>query len=145
MVRNANISVNVPRNDSSRRDGRTRDTRERIHTVALELFLSQGFAKTTMQDIADQLALTKAALYYHFPTKRDLIRSVVQPAMADINDFLTEMRRLGAPRRELLERFFDINSPTARCSSRSRLIHPGWPRWTWTAGFRGWRRPSRSC
>lgn len=93
----------------SRRDGRTRDTRERIHTVALELFISQGFAKTTMQDIADQLGLTKAALYYHFPTKRDLIRSVVQPAVDDVNRFLTEMRNQGVPRQELLERFFDLN------------------------------------
>jgi AcrR family transcriptional regulator len=94
---------------AQRRDGRTRDTRERIHAIALELFISQGFAKTTMQDIADQLGLTKAALYYHFATKRDLIRSVVQPAVDDVDRFLTEMQDQDVPRRELLERFFDLN------------------------------------
>lgn len=92
-----------------RRDGRTRDTRERIHVVALELFVSQGFAQTTMQDIADQLGLTKAALYYHFPTKSDLVRSVVQPAIDEIIHFLSEARQRPVPPRELLERFFDLN------------------------------------
>ncbi|WP_317494143.1 TetR/AcrR family transcriptional regulator [Haloechinothrix sp. LS1_15] len=92
-----------------RRDGRVRDTRERIHTVALDLFISRGFAKTTMQDIADELGLTKAALYYHFPTKQALVRSVVQPAVDEVNHFLAQAREQGVPRRELLERFFDIN------------------------------------
>jgi AcrR family transcriptional regulator len=92
-----------------RRDGRTRDTRQRIHGVALELFLEKGFAQTTMQDIADRLGLTKAALYYHFPTKSDLIRAVIQPSIADVERFLTEAREQALPTREVLERFFDIN------------------------------------
>lgn len=96
-----------------RRDGRTRDTRERALAVALELFVTQGFSKTTLQDIADRLGLTKAALYYHFPTKADLVRSVVQPAVDDVDALLAEASgstsgsTLGS--RELLERFFDLN------------------------------------
>lgn len=93
----------------SRRDGRTTDTRERIHAVALDLFISQGFAQTTMQDIADRLGLTKAALYYHFPAKTDLVRSVVQPAIDQIYRFLAQMREHPVPPRELMERFFDLN------------------------------------
>ncbi|AYY14181.1 TetR/AcrR family transcriptional regulator [Actinobacteria bacterium YIM 96077] len=92
-----------------RRDGRTRDTRERIHGIALELFVTQGFANTTMQDIADRLGLTKAALYYHFPTKRDLIRSILQPGIDDVEAFLSDTERETLSRREILERFFDLN------------------------------------
>ena len=93
----------------SRRDGRTRDTRERIHAVALELFVTQGFAATSMQDVADRLGLTKAAVYYHHPTKADLVRSVIQPAVDDVDDFLREAHDARPDRRELLERFFDLN------------------------------------
>ncbi|WP_163738108.1 TetR/AcrR family transcriptional regulator [Phytoactinopolyspora halotolerans] len=93
-----------------RRDGRVRDTRQRIHGIALELFVSQGFANTTMQDIADRLGLTKAALYYHFPTKHDLIRSVLQPGIDDVERFLSEMSaEAPSSQREILERFFDLN------------------------------------
>ena len=92
-----------------RRDGRTRDTRERVHEVALELFVTQGFGPTTLQDIADRLELTKAALYYHFPTKADLVRSVVQPAVDDVERLLAQAQRETMGPRELLERFFDLH------------------------------------
>jgi len=91
-----------------RRDGRSTDTRERIHEVALELFIRQGFSRTTLQDIADQLGLTRAALYYHHPSKDHLIASLVQPAKDDIDDFL-ERATPSTPTRELLEGFFDLN------------------------------------
>jgi AcrR family transcriptional regulator len=45
------------------------DTRERIQDVARELFASQGVQRTSLQDIADKLGLTKPALYYHFTSR----------------------------------------------------------------------------
>ena len=99
-----NGSQEVPR-----RDGRLRDTRERIHAIALDLFVTRGFAGTTMQDVADGLGLTKAAVYYHHPSKADLIRSVIQPAVDAVDGFLAEADRTPLGRRELLERFFDLN------------------------------------
>jgi AcrR family transcriptional regulator len=41
-------------------------TRARILAIALELFAEQGFAGTSVADIAGRLGTTKAALYYHF-------------------------------------------------------------------------------
>lgn len=99
----------MPDERPQRRDGRTRDTRERLHREAIKLFVEQGFARTTMQDIADRLGLTKAALYYHFPTKADLVRSVVQPAVDDVERMLSETERANLGAGELLERFFDVN------------------------------------
>ncbi len=46
--------------------------RERILDVALELFTEQGYEKTSLREIADRLGVTKAALYYHFPSKGDI-------------------------------------------------------------------------
>src|SRR5579871_4362760 len=48
-------------------------TRERILDVALDLFNEQGYDKTSLREIAEQLGVTKAALYYHFERKEDIL------------------------------------------------------------------------
>jgi AcrR family transcriptional regulator len=50
-----------------------RDTRQRILDVALELFINQGYDGTSLRQIAERLGVTKAALYYHFASKEDLL------------------------------------------------------------------------
>ncbi|MEY9889759.1 AcrR family transcriptional regulator [Catenulispora sp. MAP12-49] len=54
-------------------------TRERIQQVALELFVLHGYEKTSLREIADRLGITKAALYYHYASKQELLKSVTQP------------------------------------------------------------------
>ncbi|WP_326688773.1 MULTISPECIES: TetR/AcrR family transcriptional regulator [unclassified Streptomyces] len=54
------------------------NTRQRIQDVALKLFAEQGYEKTSLREIAEQLGVTKAALYYHFKTKEDLVSSIFQ-------------------------------------------------------------------
>jgi AcrR family transcriptional regulator len=48
-------------------------TRERILDVAQELFTRQGYDKTALRDIAERLHITKAALYYYFERKEDIL------------------------------------------------------------------------
>src|SRR6204780_2621097 len=48
-------------------------TRERILDIALELFTEHGYDKTSLREIADELGFTKAALYYHFERKEDIL------------------------------------------------------------------------
>lgn len=91
-----------------RRDGRTTDTRARILEVALQAFVERGFASTTLQDVADRLGLTKAALYYHFKSKEELVRAVMQPLVDDLLDYADTSRSPEITPRELLERYFDI-------------------------------------
>ncbi|MEN3613971.1 TetR/AcrR family transcriptional regulator [Plantactinospora sp. ZYX-F-223] len=57
--------------------GSTGDTRSRIQAVALELFTEQGYEKTSLREIAERLGVTKAALYYHFKSKDDIVDSFV--------------------------------------------------------------------
>ncbi|MFF5179425.1 TetR/AcrR family transcriptional regulator [Micromonospora sp. NPDC000316] len=56
----------------------TGGTRERIKAVALELFTEQGYEKTSLREIAERLGVTKAALYYHFKSKDDIVASFVE-------------------------------------------------------------------
>jgi AcrR family transcriptional regulator len=86
------------------------DTRRRIQEVARELFLQHGVQRTSLQDIADRLGITKPALYYHFTSRDELVRSIVMPLIEDGERFVAEQeghRDVGA--RELLEGYFDFH------------------------------------
>ena len=45
-------------------------TKERILRIALELFAQNGYLGTSMNDIAGQLGITKAALYKHYASNK---------------------------------------------------------------------------
>ena len=55
------------------------DTRDRILEAALDLFIERGYDKTSLREIAERVGVTKAALYYHFSSKEEIIRTLVQP------------------------------------------------------------------
>jgi len=59
-----------------RRNPKGMETRDRIMTVALELFAERGFASVTMDEIAAQAGVTKGAVYYWFADKDDLGRDL---------------------------------------------------------------------
>ncbi|MEZ0364326.1 TetR/AcrR family transcriptional regulator [Mycobacterium sp. pUA109] len=69
-------------------DRRRTDTRERIRSVAMELFTERGYATTSLRDIAEQLGVTKAALYYHFRTKEDIVASLSEDLRRGIDDIV---------------------------------------------------------
>ena len=48
-------------------------TRERILDIALELFTDQGYDKTSLRQIAERLGFSKAAIYYHFASKEEIL------------------------------------------------------------------------
>ncbi|GAA2129238.1 hypothetical protein GCM10009760_00290 [Kitasatospora kazusensis] len=106
------------------------DTRARIIDVALELFAGQGYEKTSLREIADRLGVTKAALYYHFKTKDDIVLGIVQSMAAPIDEAIAwgegkewspelrdeAVRRFadGMAERMPLLRFFHDNQPALR-------------------------------
>lgn len=59
-------------------DGEVKSTRERILDVAMDLFIEKGYDKTSLREIAEQLGFTKAALYYHFSNKEDILMALHQ-------------------------------------------------------------------
>ncbi|MER5522158.1 TetR/AcrR family transcriptional regulator [Streptomyces sp. NPDC002763] len=64
------------------------NTRQRIQDVALELFAEQGYEKTSLREIAERLDVTKAALYYHFKTKEEILVSVFEDLTRPIQDLI---------------------------------------------------------
>ncbi|MFI6926366.1 TetR/AcrR family transcriptional regulator [Nonomuraea spiralis] len=82
------------------------DTKARIQAVARELFAEQGVQNTSLRQISDRLGITKPALYYHFASRDDLVRSIVQPLVEDFERF-TATREPGGPR-ALLDDYFEL-------------------------------------
>ncbi len=54
-------------------------TRQRILDVATDLFISQGYDGTSLREIAEQVGVTKAALYYHFASKAEIVAALLEP------------------------------------------------------------------
>ncbi|SDQ22390.1 TetR/AcrR family transcriptional regulator [Quadrisphaera sp. DSM 44207] len=93
------------------------DTRSEAKAVALKLFSTNGFEQTSLREIAERLGITKAALYYHFPSKTELLNELLDPLVSDLADFLTAAAALGPEQpRQILEAFFDV-------CARHRLLY----------------------
>jgi AcrR family transcriptional regulator len=67
------------------------DTRERILAVAQELFIEQGYDGTSLREIADRLGFTKAALYYHFRSKDEILLALIEPGTGLVGEFLERL------------------------------------------------------
>jgi AcrR family transcriptional regulator len=74
-------------------------TRERILDIALELFIDKGFDKTSLREIAEKLGFSKAALYYHFASKDDILlalhyrfHDILHGVLADLATEETSLR-----------------------------------------------------
>jgi len=59
-------------------------TRHRLLDAAMKLFSQYSFAGTSLQMIADELGLTKAAIYYHFRTREQLLLALMRPILSEI-------------------------------------------------------------
>jgi AcrR family transcriptional regulator len=87
------------------------DTRSRIQAVAVELFSEQGYEKTSLREIAERLGVTKAALYYHFRSKEDIVRSLLDDYFGQLDSLVAwagRQPRTPAVRAEILGRYLDM-------------------------------------
>src|SRR5215831_7408717 len=108
----------------ARQDARSRgDTRARIQQVAIELFTEHGYEGTSLREIAERLDVTKAALYYHFKSKEDIVRSLVEDYFGQIDALIAWAKtqpRTPETRDEILRRYVQI---VADGSDAFRMLH----------------------
>src|SRR4051794_15450164 len=74
-------------------DSRRTDTRARIFTVALLLFSERGYANTSLREIVDELGVIKAALYFHYKTKEDIVSGILRDYTDGVHFLLDEYER----------------------------------------------------
>jgi AcrR family transcriptional regulator len=83
-------------------------TKERILAIARDLFARQGYTGTTIADIARELGTTTAALYYHFPSKADILLGLLAEPMAAYGRILDGLGAQQPSAEELLGGFIDL-------------------------------------
>jgi AcrR family transcriptional regulator len=76
---------------------RKRDpNRQRIVNAARIHFFSHGFRRVTMDDLAEELGISKKTLYAYFPGKFDLLEAVLADKFASVEAMLKELTRADA-------------------------------------------------
>ncbi|HEV8065835.1 MAG TPA: helix-turn-helix domain-containing protein, partial [Acidimicrobiales bacterium] len=68
--------------DNSRREAAARQTRRSIVAAARQLFVTLGYPSTTFATIADSAGVSVQTVYAHFAAKRDLLKQVIDEAVA---------------------------------------------------------------
>lgn len=88
-----------------------RDTKAEIHQAALELFSIRGYEKTSLREIAEQVGITKASLYYHYSSKQDLLKAIIGTFFDDLQRVLQLVDVVEwspESERELLAAYLDV-------------------------------------
>src|SRR5690349_23880337 len=81
--------TNKPRSRSRKNSS----IRQRIVDAARTHFFSHGFRSVTMDDLAEELGVSKKTLYAHFPGKFDLLEAVLANKLAAVEATLKEVTR----------------------------------------------------
>lgn len=61
-------------------------TRQEILFSALDIFYEKGYSKTTFDEIAKRINLTKGAVYWHFRNKPDIIAALIKESFNRTNE-----------------------------------------------------------
>ena len=110
-------------------------TSEAILTAARRLFGTQGFAATTMDEIAEGAHVAKGAVYHHFKTKEAVFEAVFDSVSRDL---VAEIDRTARAEKDVLaamvagtQHYFAATAkgPTGQIILRDGPAVLGWERW----------------
>lgn len=102
-------------------------TRERLMAAAVKLFNRHSYAGTSLQMIADELGLTKGAIYHHFHAREDLLRAIVGPMLEQLQTIVeaAESRRTPQARAEDMLRGYAAHLAANRRVAAVLALDPG--------------------
>ena len=67
------------------------EIKDRILTIAEEMFLKFGYSKVTMDEIAANLGMSKKTLYKFFPSKEELVREIIYKMRCGVKDYIDDL------------------------------------------------------
>ncbi|GAB3378618.1 TetR/AcrR family transcriptional regulator [Amycolatopsis echigonensis] len=79
-----------PANTTSSAGGKSARTRQRILDAAAHVLSRKGFAGTRLTDVAEVAELQAPAIYYHFPSREELIEEVMWSGIANMTDHVQQ-------------------------------------------------------
>lgn len=85
---------------------RKKDKRpDEIISTALNLFVKNGYHKTSLADIAKAAGIARSTIYLYFDDKSDLLRKAIEQIFTDNRDeFLNEVEFFSLSKKELLQK-----------------------------------------
>jgi AcrR family transcriptional regulator len=86
-------STRVPATTPGRR-GRPGYDQQAVLTIAVEVFNRHGYEATSMGVLAENLGISKSAIYHHVPSKGDLLRLALEHALGGLESVLTDPRAI---------------------------------------------------
>src|SRR5258705_8820204 len=100
--------VATPQGRAMARPSTNQDTSGRILDIAERLLQTRGYNAFSYADIAQSLHITKASLHYHFPTKAELGKRLIERYKHSFLEALAEIDRSGASANEKLQRYVGL-------------------------------------
>ncbi len=108
-----------------------REVSERILDAATRLFAERGFEATSLQSVADAVGIRKPSLLYHFPSKDELRKAVLDKLLSHWNQVLPKLLMAATSGREQFDAiiketvaFFTADRDRARLLLREALDRP---------------------
>lgn len=73
------------------REKQREETRRKLYRAALEVFRRDGFSGCRIDDIAQKAEVSRAAFYFHYPTKDQVLLELVRDAQAPVFEALSAL------------------------------------------------------
>ena len=70
----------------NRHERRKLEVREKILAAAFDLFLAQGAAATTIEEICERADVANRTFFNHFATRQDMIRALAERRLVNLHD-----------------------------------------------------------
>lgn len=88
----------------------TEQTRQAIMDSALQTFYEKGFSRTTFDEIAKRIDMTKGAVYWHFKNKTDVIVAIIKQRIAQNDDNICKATTIDDLKNTIMKRAGNIES-----------------------------------
>jgi AcrR family transcriptional regulator len=100
--KNASTALRSSTSNSSRRERRSAEIRERLFNASLTLFARKGFAETTVEDITEAADVGKGTFFNYFPSKDHILLAFGEMQIHKLEGLIEQVRKTGEPMPEFL-------------------------------------------
>jgi AcrR family transcriptional regulator len=105
----------------NRLERRKLEVREKILAAAFDLFLGQGVAATTIEEICERADVANRTFFNHFATRQDMIRALAERRLVNLHDVVFDRADEAIPAR-LVGVFDDIAAALAKSDDTYREL-----------------------
>jgi AcrR family transcriptional regulator len=105
----------------NRLERRKLEVREKILAAAFDLFLGQGVAATTIEEICERADVANRTFFNHFATRQDMIRALAERRLVNLHDVVFDRSDEAIPAR-LVGVFDDIAAALAKSGNTYREL-----------------------